>query len=88
MLRRYQFGLKTADFLLCEDCGCYIAAISEAGGKERATLNAAGIGLPEFSGREAQAVSYDDEDTEGRLSRRIRNWMPVEILNHRPAMAV
>ncbi len=88
MVRRYQFGLKTADFLLCASCGCYIAAIAEAGGEQRATVNAAGVGIPEFSGREAQPVSYDDEDTAGRMGRRMRNWMPVEVLERRHAVAV
>jgi hypothetical protein len=26
-LRRYQFGLRTADYLICRECGVYVAAI-------------------------------------------------------------
>ena len=29
LLRKYQFGLKTADFLLCTNCGIYIGAVIE-----------------------------------------------------------
>src|SRR5688572_16101991 len=28
---RYQFGLKTADFLLCGNCGTYVGAMTRAG---------------------------------------------------------
>ncbi len=38
-LRRYRFGLKTADFLLCSDCGVYIGALLEDGGKAWFTVN-------------------------------------------------
>jgi hypothetical protein len=30
-LLRYRFGLKTADFLVCENCGIYMAAVISTG---------------------------------------------------------
>ena len=32
-LGRYRFGLKTADFLLCRECGIYIGALMEYNGR-------------------------------------------------------
>src|ERR1700744_2732489 len=38
-LNRYRFALKTAGFLVCRDCGVYIGALLEDGGKAWFTVN-------------------------------------------------
>src|ERR1700722_3943371 len=38
-LSRYRFGLKTAEFLLCRNCGVYIGALMEDGGHLWFTVN-------------------------------------------------
>jgi hypothetical protein len=38
-LLRYRFGLKTADFLVCDNSGVYMAAVISRGNSSYATLN-------------------------------------------------
>jgi len=79
-LHRYRFGLRTADFLLCRNCGAYIASAVTSPHGQFATLNVNTIaditGLPE-----ATPVSYESESAEQRLSRRRLHWTPVRDLH-------
>jgi hypothetical protein len=77
-LKRYRFGLRTADYLLCASCGTYIAAV-QPDPMPLAVVNVAGLGVPEFEGREPEPVDYGGETVEARLARRRSYWMPVEI---------
>lgn len=83
-LQVYRFGLRTADYLLCRECGVYVAAIC-GDDDEHATAIVIVNALDErhrFS-REAVAVSFDTESREQRLARRRGAWTPVEILDRR-----
>ncbi|TMH69566.1 MAG: hypothetical protein E6H48_01570 [Betaproteobacteria bacterium] len=75
-LHRYRFASRTADFLVCRDCGTYIAAVVTLPRGQFATLNVNAIadiaGLPE-----AKPVSYEGESTEQKVERRERRWTPV-----------
>jgi hypothetical protein len=79
MLQRYRFGLRTADYLICTECGVYIGVLLEAGGAQLVTLNAGGLDIPEFRGRPARPVNYDAETFEERVRRRLAAWMPAEL---------
>lgn len=77
LLTRYRFGHKTADFVFCARCGCYLGAITEEDGQGLAVLNIHAIdplpgGLPA-----EQPMSYEGESTEVRNSRRGKRWTPV-----------
>jgi hypothetical protein len=78
-LHRYRFGLRTADYLICRDCGVYVAAVTTHDGDPRAIVivNALDDRL-QFS-REPVAVDYDAESRESRIARRQARWMRVEI---------
>ena len=76
-LRRYRFGLKTADYLLCAICGSYIGAVQEEPERLISVINVGGI--PEFRDVTADPVSYDGEAAEARLARRRTYWMPAAI---------
>jgi|EndMetStandDraft_9_1072997.scaffolds.fasta_scaffold05738_2 hypothetical protein len=78
-VQRYRFALKTADYLICAECGTYIGVMLDAGGAHLATINAAGMDLPPFRGREPSPVDYSAEGFEERLRRRLAAWMPAEI---------
>ena len=78
-IRDYRFGQRTADFLICAECGVYVAAVIEAPGGLHATINAAGLGFAEFEGREAAAAEYGAETRAERIERRYRRWMPIEL---------
>jgi len=75
-LRLYQFGLRTADFVVCRNCGVYLAAVLTSERGQFATLNVNALSEPlqfEF----AAPVSYDEESAEERQSRREQRWTPV-----------
>lgn len=73
LLRRYRFGLQTADFLVCGRCGVYLGAAITSGGECRVTLN---LRATEFHDWPATVVSYDVETTEDRVARRTQKWTP------------
>jgi len=75
-LRRYRFGTKSSDFLVCGDCGVYLAALITSGGGQFATLNINAIRGP-LDVPEAMPISYEGESVEQRLSRRTQRWTPV-----------
>jgi hypothetical protein len=78
-LHRYQFGLRTADFLLCRSCGAYIGAMmrSELGGfgivNVRVLRSVVGQ-LPE-----AMPMDYEAEELTERLARRESRWTPIVV---------
>ena len=75
--RRYRFGLKTADFLVCARCGVYVGAEIAEGGRRWAIINA--NTLDEVAGL-TQAVTpmdYEGEDVDRRAVRRRARWTPV-----------
>src|SRR5271163_4120605 len=39
-VRQYRFAQKTADFVLCGECGVFVAAVTETPGGRRAVINA------------------------------------------------
>jgi hypothetical protein len=79
-LRRYRFALKTADYLVCAECGIYIGVLLESEGAQLVTLNAAGLDMDVFRERAAKPVSYEAEGFEERVRRRLTAWMPAEVM--------
>ena len=76
-LSRYEFGLRTAQFLICSRCGVYIAALMSTPHGRFATINVNTLDpAPEGLSR-AQAVTYDQEAAIQRISRRVERWTPV-----------
>jgi hypothetical protein len=73
---RYRFGTRSSDFLICGNCGVYVAALITSSKGQFATLNIntiAALGdVPE-----AMPVSYEGESAEQRSSRREQRWTPV-----------
>ncbi|MDX8524371.1 hypothetical protein RFM68_07625 [Mesorhizobium sp. MSK_1335] len=78
-LQVYRFGLRTADYLVCRDCGVYVAAIAGAGDEARAIVIVNALDERERFSREPVPVRYDTETRDQRLARRRGAWMPVEI---------
>ena len=76
-LQRYRFGLKTADFLLCGNCGVYLGAVIETGGGRYGIVNTHALVDAPADVAAVQPISYDDEDTAGRVARRAQRWTPV-----------
>ena len=78
-LQVYRFGLRTADYLLCRDCGVYVAAIAGAGDDARAIVIVNALDDGDQFSREPVPVRYDTETREQRLARRRGAWMPIEL---------
>ena len=77
MLQKYRFGLRTADFLLCRECGVYIGAVIETDSGTYGIVNVHALNeIPEDLAATAP-ISYDTEDTGGRITRRKERWTPV-----------
>lgn len=77
LLQRYRFALRTADFLLCRNCGVYIGAVIEAGSGRFGIINTHSLTPVPDNIAEVAPISYDNEDTSGRVSRREERWTPV-----------
>lgn len=76
-LRRYRFALRTADFLLCRECGIYMGAVMMTGIGAVAAINLNALqerprGLPQ-----ARPLRYQGESLEERRKRRGSLWTPV-----------
>jgi hypothetical protein len=76
-LHRYRFALRTADFLLCRNCGVYIGAVLEDSGSAFATLNTRTMAMPGFDIPAPQPVEYGQELAAERRRRRKEKWTPV-----------
>jgi hypothetical protein len=73
-LNRYRFGLKTADFLICRECGVYIGALLEDGWF---TVNANTFREKPRLDFPVVPHDFDSEDTHTRIARRKAKWTPV-----------
>ncbi len=82
---RYRFGLGVTDFLICAECGVYVAAMMEGEGGLTAVLNVRGVDLPGFEGRTPDPMIYDDETPDDRVARRAGRWMPAVFVETSPS---
>ena len=76
-LQRYRFGLNTADFLICRECGFFVGAMMEEGGQRWITVNANTIRPVPAYDIAGAAHDFGGEDASGRGDRRKLRWTPV-----------
>ena len=74
-VRRYRFGGRTADFLVCRDCGAYVASVMEDYG----VLNVVGADIAVLASRAARPVDYESETPDQRRARRRQRWTPTIV---------
>lgn len=79
LLQRYSFGLRTAAYLLCRNCGVYVAAVTLDKATPRALVIVNALESHEDFTRTPLAVSYDGEDRAARVKRRREGWTPVSF---------
>ncbi|MEM7664612.1 MAG: hypothetical protein AAF250_02030 [Pseudomonadota bacterium] len=77
-VNRYQFGSKTADFVLCGTCGTVLAATCTIEGADYGILNLNCIDLSRDWPLPSAKSDFDGEGVGDRLARRARNWMALE----------
>ena len=79
-LLRYRFGLRTADFLICANCGIYVGAAMNEGDALWAIVNANTLDEAALLTQDLVPMDYDGEDQAQRLARRKQRWSPAEGL--------
>ena len=77
-LRRYRFGLKTADFLVCGNCGVYVGAQIETPLGAFGIINTLALTPCPTELPAAVPADYDSEDSGERLVRREQRWTPLD----------
>lgn len=73
--RRYRFGRRSADFLICQGCGDYMASVMEG----VAVLNVVAADIGVFADRAPEPMVYDSETPEEKRARRLARWTPVTL---------
>lgn len=78
LVQRYRFGTRTADFLICKDCGVFVAAtMSEP------SLGVVNVNVlddrADFLESPLPVASLDEESVEERLARRRAKWTPLHM---------
>jgi hypothetical protein len=76
-VRRYRFGQKTAEFLVCGECGVFVAAICDTSGGACAVINVRVLEGLALNLGSVTTVDFNNESPEKRMERRARNWTPV-----------
>ncbi|MEZ5564266.1 MAG: hypothetical protein R3F24_01555 [Gammaproteobacteria bacterium] len=76
-LRRYRFALRTTDFVVCKECGTYVAAVLLSGRGAHGLLNVNTLHAPPRGMPAGKAVTHDGESGELRRARRGQAWTPV-----------
>lgn len=76
-LQRYRFAMRTADFLLCRNCGVYIGAVIETANGRFGIVNTHALAVLLADIANVQPISYDAEQKAGRVARREDRWTPV-----------
>ena len=80
-LSRYRFALRTADFLLCRNCGAYVAALYSDASRVWAVVNVNVLDRRAEFDREVKAVDYGQESVEARCARRRKMWTPAAVVD-------
>lgn len=78
-LNRYRFGHKTADFLICPNCGTYVATSMEGLRGAIGVVNVIGLNIAELKNLPATLTSLEGESVEERIQRRVSRWTPLSL---------
>jgi hypothetical protein len=76
LIQRYRFGGRTAEFLICRECGVYVGAQMVSDKGRFGVLNVLSL-RPVLPLAAAEPMDYGAESPEGRRLRRQSRWTPV-----------
>ena len=76
LVERYRFGTETADFHICRNCGVVPFVTSTIDGGDFAVVNVNSFEGVDPADLDSSPSDFDAENTDSRLSRRRRNWIP------------
>jgi hypothetical protein len=74
---RYRFAHRTADFLICGNCGVFVAAATDTAQGKRAVINARVLDGVSLNWASVVNVHFDDESPPQRAERRSLHWTPA-----------
>ena len=76
-LNRYRFAQRTADFLVCRNCGVYLGALISTARGDFGIINIGAMRDLPASLAAPVATNHDAENLETRIARREQHWTPV-----------
>jgi len=76
-LQRYQFGTRSAGFLICRTCGVYLGAVMTQGSQRWGVLNVRTLQPMPSDLPAPQPMHYGAEGTGERAQRRAARWTPL-----------
>ena len=77
LLQRYQFGTRSADFLICRACGVFLGAVMTLDSGRRGVLNVRTLQPIPADLPGPQAMHFDGEASQTRAERRVARWTPL-----------
>lgn len=79
-LIRYRFGHKTADYLICPECGAYVATFMVGPDGPVGVVNVVGLDIAELRDEPATLSSLGGETPDERIARRLSRWTPMTLV--------
>jgi hypothetical protein len=79
-LRRYEFGLKTSEQIICGRCGVYVAMTITDAERVLSVINIDVLDDRALFDREPEPRDYSAEDRAGRIERRKARWTPTALI--------
>jgi hypothetical protein len=76
LVQRYRFGGRTADFMVCRECGIYVGVQMVSDKGRFGVLNVLAL-RPVLALSAAEPMDYGAESPEARRLRRETRWTPV-----------
>ncbi len=73
---KYRFATGTADFFVCASCGVVPLVLSDIDEETYAVVNVHSFDDKESLQLSNSKTDFDGEETDARLRRRARNWIP------------
>jgi hypothetical protein len=80
LVGRHAFGLRTAEYLICRNCGVYVAAVTTGESQLRGIAIVNCLDERRQFAREPIVVDYSSESRDGRIERRRRRWTPAILV--------
>ena len=83
-LTRYRFGHRTADFLICPECGAYVATCMDSPRGPVGVINVVGLNIVDLKHLPATLTSLEGESEDERIVRRVSRWTPLTLVEAMP----
>lgn len=79
-LLRYRFGHRSTDFLICPDCGAYVATLKIGSNGPVGVANIVGLDIEGLRDQPAALANLDAETANERTARRLARWTPLTLI--------